>query len=276
MTSRNAAADDVIGHAEIVKRVDGSRGVLGVDRGQDEPARQRRTRRHHRGIRVPDLADEDQIGVHAEDRPQPLVHRQAVLLIDLDLLDVGKPEFDRVFDGVGRRGAQVHQRGQAVHRGRLARAGGAGDQDQAVEPADSRGDLLLIDQRESEVGDVPLIPRHAQQPQVRGLAVPHRSQRDADLPSHIAIRPDELAFHRLERAHEVQARGALQLVQQLAAFRRRQHFLGMNDPIHAVQHAEPLGHAVQVHVGGSLDDGVPDARSQRIGVGCDDAFAESG
>ena len=122
-------------------------------------------RRHQgraHGLEVADLAHQDDVGVLAQDVLEPVVERAGVEA-DLALMDDRHPvemeELDRVLDRdhVARGGAVdgVDHRRQ---RGGLARAGAAGDQDEAArrerEIPHHRGQLQLLDGRHLD-RDVP-------------------------------------------------------------------------------------------------------------------------
>src|SRR2546422_11538890 len=72
------------------------------------------------------------------------------LLVHRDLGDTGELVLDRVLDGhdLVLVGADLRERG--VQRGRLARAGGPGDQDHAVRLADELAQALQVLRREAE------------------------------------------------------------------------------------------------------------------------------
>ncbi len=91
---------------------------------------------------VANLADEDDVGILAQDRPQAAGERQAGLGVDLHLVDAVELQLDRILerdDVVGRRLDRVERR---VERGRLAAAGRAGHQDHALRPRQERSHQL--------------------------------------------------------------------------------------------------------------------------------------
>ena len=67
--------------------MEGGDRVRGVQRREDEVSGQRRLDGDAGGLDVSDLADEDDIGVLAQDRPQPGREGEARLLVRLDLVD---------------------------------------------------------------------------------------------------------------------------------------------------------------------------------------------
>ncbi len=99
-------------------------------------AGQRRLHGDPRGLDVPDLADQDHVGVLAQDRPQPAGEGDAGLLVDLDLVDRGEGVLDRVLDRHDVAVGAVDLAERRVERGGLAAAGRAGADDHAVRRAD--------------------------------------------------------------------------------------------------------------------------------------------
>ncbi|MNQ96372.1 hypothetical protein D3C85_1119740 [compost metagenome] len=84
------------------------------------------------GFQVADLADHDHVRVLAQEGAQRLGEVHALLGVDVDLVDAFQVDLHRVFGGgdVDVRGVEDVQAG--IQRHRLARAGGAGDQDHAL------------------------------------------------------------------------------------------------------------------------------------------------
>lgn len=95
-----------------------------------------------RGFGVAHFADHDDIRVLAENGAQRVGEAHADLGMDLDLVDAAELVFDRVLDGddLERFGIELGQRG--VERGGLARAGGAGDEQDAVRTVDQAAEAL--------------------------------------------------------------------------------------------------------------------------------------
>ena len=72
--------------------------VVGVDRGEDEVAREGRLDGDLGRLLVADLADHDLVRVVAQDRAEPAGEGQALLLVDRDLGDPAQLVLDRVLD----------------------------------------------------------------------------------------------------------------------------------------------------------------------------------
>ena len=116
--------------------VDGRRGAVGVQRAHDEDAHLRGRHRDAHGLEVAQLADQDHVRILAQGRMQRGGETRAVHA-DLALADEAAlalvHELDRVLD---REDVALHARVDVVdhrrERGRFARAGLAGHQDEPV------------------------------------------------------------------------------------------------------------------------------------------------
>ena len=105
----------------------------------DEVTGERGLHRDARGLDVTDLADEDRVGVLAEDRTQPGGERHARRLVDLDLVDRREDVLDRVLDRHDVDVVVVDLGERRVQRGRLPGAGRARADHHAVRRADEVG-----------------------------------------------------------------------------------------------------------------------------------------
>ena len=132
-----------------------------MQRGQHQVPGERSLHGDLRGLQVADLADHDDVRVLPEDRPQGYGEGHVDARVDLDLADPRQVVLHRVLDGEDVAGAGVEPRQAGVQGDRLARAGGPGDQHDAVRLADQ------VVQRRQHAGS------HAQglQPQASGLLV---------------------------------------------------------------------------------------------------------
>ena len=83
-------------------------------------------------LEVPDLSDHHDVRIlpeHcAKDRGEGLL----ALLVHLDLVHAGDLVFDRVLDGHDVHAARFQPAEGRIQRGRLARSGGTGDEDQTL------------------------------------------------------------------------------------------------------------------------------------------------
>jgi hypothetical protein len=143
---------------DVDDAVDGLRRVLRVQRGEDEVAGLGRGQRRVDRLQVAHLADEDDVGILTQRGLQAggegLRVRADLALVD-DALLVAVEELDRVLDGhdvlFARRVDLVDDGRQ---RGRLARAGRAGDEDEAArllgEVVDDRRQPELLDGLDAE------------------------------------------------------------------------------------------------------------------------------
>ena len=112
--------------------------VVGVQRGENQVAGERRLHRDLRGFGVANFADENHVRVVAQNRAQPARERQAGFFVDLNLIDALELIFHRIFhrddfaDGV----VDFVQRG--VKRRGFAGTGRAGDQNNSVRQTAAR------------------------------------------------------------------------------------------------------------------------------------------
>ena len=111
----------------------GGRRVVGVQRREDQVAGERRLDRHLGGLQVADLAHHDDVGILAHQRTQAGGEGRGrstactwVWLNAGSIISIGS-SIVQTFTLLG--GELLQRR---IERGRLARAGGAGDQDDAV------------------------------------------------------------------------------------------------------------------------------------------------
>ena len=125
------------------KRVTRAHGGVGVQRGEHQVAGEAGLHRDLRRLEVTDLTDHDHIGVLAQDRAQAARESHLDFGVDLGLADAVDVVLDRILDrhDVARVVVQPLERG--IERGRLARAGGAGDEQDAVRLVDELVDQLL-------------------------------------------------------------------------------------------------------------------------------------
>ncbi len=140
--------------AHVHEAVDGAHRVVGVQRREHEMPREARLHGDLRRFQVADLADHHHVRVLALDGPQRSREAHLDLGVDLGLADAVQVVLDRVLGGhdVERGGVEPRQRG--VEGGRLARAGRAGNEDDAVRLLDQpvhvrevgrRGQVLPLD-----------------------------------------------------------------------------------------------------------------------------------
>ena len=129
----------VVLHPHVQHAGDAAGRVVGVQRAEHQVARERGLDGDARGFQVAHFADHDDVRVLADDRTQRVREVEADLRLRLDLVDAFDLVFDRVLDrdDLDVRLVQLGQRG--VQRGGLARAGGAGDQQDAVRAVDEIG-----------------------------------------------------------------------------------------------------------------------------------------
>ena len=106
--------------------------IVGVDGREHEVAGERRLHRDLRRLAVADLADHDHVRVLTQNGAQAGCEAQADLGIHLRLAHALDRIFDRIFDGEDVAAAVVQRAQARIKRGRLAAAGRAGDEDDAI------------------------------------------------------------------------------------------------------------------------------------------------
>ena len=163
---------------------------------------------------VAHLAHHDDVRVRAQERAHHHREVEARLAVDLHLAQALLRDLDRVLRGpdLGVRGVEELQ--HRVQRGRLARAGRAADEEQAVGLRDRRLQLLVVARREAELVERNRLARR-QNPHDDVLdAARGRDGRDAQLDVERPELPElDLAVLRLpllrdvEVAHDLDARG---------------------------------------------------------------------
>jgi hypothetical protein len=114
-------------------------------------ARQRRLDRDLGGLDVADLPDQDDVGVLADDVSQPGREGEADLRAHRNLVHALQLVLDRVLDGDDLAIGRVDLVERAIERGRLAGAGGAGHEQDAVGARDQRLEAPADLGREAEL-----------------------------------------------------------------------------------------------------------------------------
>src|SRR4029077_19974568 len=197
---------------------------------------------------IADLADHDDVGILAEERPQDLRKRVAGLAVHRNLGDAGHHPLDRVLDAddVGLPGAEVAKGG--VEGGRLARAGWAGHEYQAVGAGERlaqayRGLRIVAQlierlQRALAVDD----PHHD------FLAVDGRQRRQPDVDRPFVDAHPERAVLRTEADRDVGLRHDLEAVADRVRGGRRQRHGRLEDAADPEADARALARAVDVDV----------------------------
>src|ERR1051325_2268593 len=131
------AGDEIIRlDAHIEKSPDHVNDVVGVDGREDQVARERRLDGDLRGLRVAYLADHNLVRVVAQDGTKPAREGEPLLFVDGNLRDAVQLVLDRVFDGDALVFFVPDLVQGSVKRGRLAGAGGPGDEHHPVRLGD--------------------------------------------------------------------------------------------------------------------------------------------
>ena len=260
--------------AHVAQARDGADGRVRVQRRHHEVARQARLHGDLGRLEVADLADHHDVGVLAQDRAQAARERHLDLRVDLRLADAVDVILDRILDGQDVAREVVDALERRVQRRRLAGAGRAGDEQDAVRPMDELVHRGLVAVGHAEARQREPARLLVEQAQHDALAVPRRDRRDAHVDGAArdpqrdaavlrqALLGDVELRHDLDARHDERRDGALRL-QHLAQ--------------HAVD-AKPHRHAVlvrlDVNVGRVVLDGlrqerVDEANDRRLVVAVD-------
>src|SRR2546428_462059 len=168
-------------NAHIRQPRDALRGAVRVERAQHEVPGQGRPDRDLSRLLVAHLADEDDVGVVAQERAEGRGEGAADLVADLDLRRARQLVLHGVLDGHDVPLLRVERVERRVEGGGLARAGRPGDDDQAVRRADR---LLEVPQRgrlEPELGQVSLQRLLVEESEHDALADDRREDRDPEI-----------------------------------------------------------------------------------------------
>ncbi|MNQ78045.1 hypothetical protein D3C85_929470 [compost metagenome] len=199
-------------HPHVAQARHGPGGVVGVDGGQHQMPGQRGLDRDARRLDVADFTDHDHVRVLAQDGAQARREGHADLGIDLGLAHAVDGVFDRVLDRQDVAGGVVEQRQTGIEAGRLARAGRAGDEDDAVGLAQGAAEGVVGVRVHAQ-----LVQRQAglilvQNAQHHPLARPRRQGRDAHVQRLAAQRQGDAPvlrhalFGDVEPRHDLDAR----------------------------------------------------------------------
>ena len=125
--------DEVVGFdAHIQEAAEDVDDVVGVDGGENKVAGEGRVDGDLRRLLVADFADEDLVGVVAQDGAEAAREGEALLFVYRNLGDAADLVFDRVLNGDDLVFVALDLVERGVERGGLAGAGGPGDQQDAV------------------------------------------------------------------------------------------------------------------------------------------------
>uniref|UniRef100_E6QI37 Uncharacterized protein n=1 Tax=mine drainage metagenome TaxID=410659 RepID=E6QI37_9ZZZZ len=127
------SGDEVVGFdAHVEKAAEDIDDVVGVNGGEDEMAGERGVDGDLRGFGVTDFADENLVGIVAEDGAQSASEGEAFFFVDGNLGDAADLIFDGVFDGDDFFFVAFDLVERGVEGCGFSGASGAGDQDHAV------------------------------------------------------------------------------------------------------------------------------------------------
>src|SRR2546422_903398 len=250
--------DEIGLHAHVLKPRDRGRRVVGVQRREHEVAGERRLDGDLGRFQVADLADEDHVGVLAHDVAQTGRERQPDLRLHGDLVDALQLVLDGVLDRDDLALRRVDLVERLVERGRLAGAGGPGDQDDPVRALDQRVETLERVGREAELVERQEHARALQQPHDDRLAVHGGDGGHADVHARAVQVDADAAILRqpplgdVHLGHDLDARG------EAGRQRRWRRLLVVEDPVDAVADPQRVLERLDVDVGGLGGDRVLD------------------
>src|SRR5207253_5556013 len=248
--------DEEGGDAHVEEAGDGGGAVVGVEGGEDEVTGEGGADADLGGFEVAGFADEDDVGVLAEEGAEGGGEGAADFVVDLDLVDALEVVLDGVLGGHDVDIGGVDGMDGGVEGGGLAGAGGAGDEDHAVGGAEGLLEVLEGPGVEAELGEVELEGLFIEQAHDGFLPVDGGEGRDAevDLVGVVAELDaavlGEAAFGDIEVGHALDPgdEGGLEAI-------GRDHDL-VEDAVHAEADAEDLFVGLEVDVGGAAADGV--------------------
>ena len=224
--------------------------------GEHLMAGERGAQGHGGGVGVADLADQDHVGVLAQQRAHAVGEVEPRGLADLGLADQGERVLDRVLQGhdVDRLGVEVAEHG--VQRGGLAAASGADHQDQALGAGEDavEGGALVRGEAERVERDDALVAVEDAQHDV--LAVQGGLGGDAEVDRAAADRETDAPVLRAARLGDVHAGEHLDAHRQLRPARLVHCAHLAQRAVDAVAHAQEARLGLQVQVGGSARGGL--------------------
>ncbi|OQA32513.1 MAG: hypothetical protein BWY57_01875 [Betaproteobacteria bacterium ADurb.Bin341] len=249
---------DQVGRHPQIKQASNRRGrIVGVQGGQHQVPGQRGLDRHFSRFQIADFTDHDDVRILTHQGAHAIGKPQVDGVLHLHLVERSLDHFNRVFDRAyidfGRR--QLLQGG--IKRGRLARSGRAGHQDDAVRhfrhllPAG----LILI--RKPEITEIAHQNVRVKNPHHQLFAKRRRQRRQAQL-DFLPVRCARLDAAILWPAFldHVHARQQLDAAGHAGHHRHRNLVHLMQDAIDAETHDADFTARLDVDVGGALVKGI--------------------
>ena len=209
-------------------------------------------------LEVTDLADQDHVGILADDVPEPGGEGQADLRLDGDLVDALQLVLDRIFDGDDLTVRRVDLVEGPVEGRRLAGSGRAGDEEDAVRLPDQPFEAGQHPRREAELLERQEHALAVEETHHDRLAVHRRDRGGADVHTAVVERDADPAvlgqpsLRDVHLGHQLHARGHRRLQ---PAGRR---FLVEEHAVDAVADPERVLEGLDVDVGGLGGDGILD------------------
>ena len=210
------------------------------------------------GFLVPDLTDQNHVGVEPHRRPQAGGERHPGLDVDLHLIDLAEPVLHRVLDGeyVARGGVQLVERG--IQGRRLARAGRSADEHHAEGQLHQ---LLVRFQRlrpETQLRQRAESERLVQQPQHGHLAVDRGCRGDTHVQLSVGVAHRYLAVLGAARLGDVHPRDDLDARDERRVDGDGQGHDVVQDAVDPEPDADLVLLRLDVDVRGAVTSGLPD------------------
>ncbi len=261
--------------SEIDEACDGTGGVVGVDRAEDEVPRAGGLERDLRRFLVADLTEQDDVGILAQHRAQHAPERQPLLLVDLDLVDALELILDRVLDRDDVRLRREDLAQERIERGGLAAPGRAGDEDHALRLLRGVAKQLQVVRREAQAIEDLHALAGVENAERDLFAVLRGQARHAHVDALVRVPHLDAAVLRQAALGDVELRHHLQTRDQGILNPLREAECLFEDAVDAIAHqhrvglrldvdvARPRLDALDQHLVGELDDG------RQLGVGGD-------
>ena len=224
-----------------------------MQRAEDEVAGGGRLHRDPSCFLVTDLADEDDVGVAAQDRAQPARKGEAGGRVDLDLADAGHLVLDRVLDRDEDALRLVEQVERGIERRGLAAAGRADGDDRAVGARDRPPDDRLGRRIHAQLADRErALDAALEDPQHGLLTEGGRQHRHAEVHRLAADLDPDAPVLRHPPLGDVEAAHDLQAGEHRRLHRGRCLAQLTGHPVDADPNDEPVGLGNEVDVRGAM------------------------
>jgi hypothetical protein len=253
---RERGGDEERLDAHVDQAGHGGDGVVGVQGRQHQVTGEGRLQRELGGLLVADLADEDDVGVLAQDRAQPPGERQPGALLHLHLRDAPHLHLDGVLERDDVAVRRRHLLDGGVQRVRLAGAGRAGDEHEALRLHQRCPQQVQLRTGQAGLVEVRHVVGARQEADDDLLAVQRRQGGDACLDHHAVDGELRAAVLRTPALGDVEAGHDLDAADGGGRRVARDGHDVAQQAVDAVADAQLVGLRLDVDVGGAGADGV--------------------